>query len=315
MLSGLDGYVRTAAESRLLKCVVRRHKFWECLYPLVHWPHVKQWSQRHGLNPLFVLALIRKESGYHAAIQSCVGARGLMQIMPATAAWTAEKMNVGSYSLDSADDNIKLGTSETRDYVKGVFKNYWNYLCLYNEDVAAQTRRVLMEEGQSATMVGTKSTAATAMTSSSRNYVRVLMEEGESAGEVGTKSTAATIAPSTTDIALHRTGGEGDEGGESEEKGGECEKFESTDRALAMATTARKAPSTSKAVPQRMEEEEGDEGDEGEEKKRDEKDQDGPSTVEEDDGEDSGTESKGEFLSMRQPAVSEKDPSLDRKKC
>ena len=42
-------------------------------------------SLKHGIDPALVHALIEAESNYHAGARSQVGARGLMQVMPATA--------------------------------------------------------------------------------------------------------------------------------------------------------------------------------------------------------------------------------------
>lgn len=43
-------------------------------------------AQRQGLDPALVLAVVAVESGFHAEAVSPKGARGLMQLMPATAA-------------------------------------------------------------------------------------------------------------------------------------------------------------------------------------------------------------------------------------
>lgn len=56
------------------------------------------------------MALIRQESRFEKQIRSVVGATGLMQLMPETAAWIAEKLNLESYSLVDPEDNIRLGT-------------------------------------------------------------------------------------------------------------------------------------------------------------------------------------------------------------
>ncbi|MFN4279644.1 transglycosylase SLT domain-containing protein [Thermosynechococcus sp.] len=85
-------------------------RFWYALYPLPYWELVRKWSLARNLNPLLVMALIRQESRFEKDIRSAVGATGLMQLLPETAAWIAEKLNLKSYSLVDPEDNIRLGT-------------------------------------------------------------------------------------------------------------------------------------------------------------------------------------------------------------
>jgi soluble lytic murein transglycosylase len=69
-----------------------------------------------ALDPAYVYGLIRQESRFVMDARSGVGASGLMQIMPATAKWTAKKMGV-PYSHDMITDrdlNLKLGTQYLR---------------------------------------------------------------------------------------------------------------------------------------------------------------------------------------------------------
>lgn len=64
-----------------------------------------------GLDPAYVYGLIRQESRFITDARSGVGASGLMQIMPATARWTARKIGM-SYTPDmitDRDTNLKLG--------------------------------------------------------------------------------------------------------------------------------------------------------------------------------------------------------------
>ncbi|BAY51427.1 putative transglycosylase [Thermostichus vulcanus NIES-2134] len=85
-------------------------RFWYALYPLPYWELVKKWSLAHNLNPLLVMALIRQESRFEKDIRSVVGATGLMQLMPETAAWIAQQLNLEDYSLVDPEHNIRLGT-------------------------------------------------------------------------------------------------------------------------------------------------------------------------------------------------------------
>jgi soluble lytic murein transglycosylase len=85
---------------------------WEIFFPLRHWDLIKEESRRYGVDPFIVAGLIRQESVFNQTAISRVGARGLMQLMPATAQQIARKQNVAE--LTTADLynpvlNIKLG--------------------------------------------------------------------------------------------------------------------------------------------------------------------------------------------------------------
>ncbi|MEP6876138.1 MAG: transglycosylase SLT domain-containing protein [Burkholderiales bacterium] len=75
-----------------------------------------------GLDPAYVYGLIRQESRFIMDARSGVGASGLMQIMPATARWTAKKIGL-EYTPGMIADrgvNLKLGTS----YLKLVLDSF-----------------------------------------------------------------------------------------------------------------------------------------------------------------------------------------------
>ena len=61
-------------------------------YPAPYAGRVKTLSSTEGLDPALVYAVIRQESDFDEAAVSPVGARGLMQLMPATAAKVAAEM-------------------------------------------------------------------------------------------------------------------------------------------------------------------------------------------------------------------------------
>ncbi len=65
------------------------------------------------LDPAYVYGLIRQESRFVTDARSAVGASGLMQVMPATAKWTAKKIGLDykPSMLTDRDTNLRLGTA------------------------------------------------------------------------------------------------------------------------------------------------------------------------------------------------------------
>jgi soluble lytic murein transglycosylase len=88
--------------------------FWEMLYPFGWRSEVTAAAQRVGLDPFLVAAVVREESSYYPRALSRAGARGLMQLMPATARPMAEHRGLafaGGELLDDPGVNIEIGTA------------------------------------------------------------------------------------------------------------------------------------------------------------------------------------------------------------
>jgi soluble lytic murein transglycosylase len=83
-------------------------------FPMPFRDAVVERSQGIGLDPAYVYGLIRQESRFIMDARSHVGASGLMQVMPATARWTAKKIGLTELHADQITDrdtNIAIGTA------------------------------------------------------------------------------------------------------------------------------------------------------------------------------------------------------------
>jgi len=83
-------------------------------YPMPFRDAVVKRAQGISLDPAYVYGLIRQESRFIMDARSGVGASGLMQVMPATAKWTANKIGLTSFTADQINDrdtNITIGTA------------------------------------------------------------------------------------------------------------------------------------------------------------------------------------------------------------
>jgi soluble lytic murein transglycosylase len=87
---------------------------WEIMFPMIAWNTIKQEAKRFGVDPYIAAGLIRQESVFNPNAISRVGARGLMQVMPATGQQISRKQGIGAISaadLYNPTLNIKLGMS------------------------------------------------------------------------------------------------------------------------------------------------------------------------------------------------------------
>jgi soluble lytic murein transglycosylase len=122
-----SAYVREERYHLALR-IVRRHfgalstsgdpalprAFWEVIYPLGWRDEVAEAAQRSGLDPFLVAAVVREESSYYPRAVSRAGARGLMQLMPATAKPMADVRGwpfEGGGLLDDPRANLEMGTA------------------------------------------------------------------------------------------------------------------------------------------------------------------------------------------------------------
>lgn len=91
-------------------------------YPTPYRADVLAAAAEVGLDPAYMYGLIRQESRFQLAVRSHVGASGLMQVMPATAAWTARKLRI-SYEpalITERTTNLRIGAG----YLKLVLDDF-----------------------------------------------------------------------------------------------------------------------------------------------------------------------------------------------
>ncbi|KFE69925.1 lytic transglycosylase domain-containing protein [Hyalangium minutum] len=91
-------------------------------------------AQRNDIDPMLVIALIRCESSFNNYAVSGVGAMGLMQVMPDTGTYLADKagFRLGrSTNLFDAETNIELGTAYLANLIQR-FGNVEHALVAYN---------------------------------------------------------------------------------------------------------------------------------------------------------------------------------------
>jgi soluble lytic murein transglycosylase len=91
------------------------------LYPTYYWGEINRSAQSVGLDPNLVLAVIRQESAFDHTALSSAGARGLMQLMPATGRTLARRTRMRRFSeedLWQPRTSIQLGTRHLSDHLR-----------------------------------------------------------------------------------------------------------------------------------------------------------------------------------------------------
>ena len=117
-------------------------------YPMPFKDAVVARARQIGLDPAYVYGLIRQESRFIMDARSHVGASGLMQVMPATARWTAKKIGMDNFQakqINDRDTNIAIGTG----YLKLVLDNFGGSMPLAAAAYNAGPNRPKVWRGQS----------------------------------------------------------------------------------------------------------------------------------------------------------------------
>ena len=105
-------------------------------YPFLHRELVYKYALENDLSPFLIAGIIKVESGFKKDALSPKGAMGLMQIMPKTGRWAAEKINYHGYLEDNVlndpETNIKLGAWYLSFLQHEFYDNEILYLAAYN---------------------------------------------------------------------------------------------------------------------------------------------------------------------------------------
>lgn len=119
--------------------------FAEMIYPLAYESIVTTQAQEHDLDPFLVAAVIHAESRFNPNATSSAGARGLMQLMPATALGIANRMGDNSFTIAKLYDpttNIEYGTFHLQGLMGRYNSNVEAALAAYNGGGAVGDRYI-----------------------------------------------------------------------------------------------------------------------------------------------------------------------------
>jgi len=104
------------------------YKLIKFIFPLNYMDIIKKNSE--NIDPLIVISLIRQESAFNPEAKSGVGAKGLMQLMPATAKRFNRKVRVNH--LGNPEINIAIGTKYFKQLLQRFDGNLIFALASYN---------------------------------------------------------------------------------------------------------------------------------------------------------------------------------------
>jgi soluble lytic murein transglycosylase-like protein len=95
---------------------------------------ISQAGEKHHIDPDFITSVVRAESGFHPRAVSAKGARGLMQLMPQTAA------GLGVKDSFDTNENVQAGTQYLRQLLEKFDYDAVKALAAYNAGPDRVTR-------------------------------------------------------------------------------------------------------------------------------------------------------------------------------
>lgn len=106
----------------------------QLMYPVKYEKEIRFASQKYMVEPYIIASMINVESSYNRYAISSKGAVGLMQILPSTALWLSEQMEIENFEeglLTDVQTNILMGTYYLK-YLMTKFQNLTVVFCSYN---------------------------------------------------------------------------------------------------------------------------------------------------------------------------------------
>jgi soluble lytic murein transglycosylase len=105
------------------------------LRPVFYQDKINLYSREYGIDPLFIISIIKVESNFSKSAKSRNGAVGLMQLMPSTAEELAGELGYKNFApeyLTNPDVNIRLGVYYISKLQKEFNNNEILTLAAYN---------------------------------------------------------------------------------------------------------------------------------------------------------------------------------------
>jgi soluble lytic murein transglycosylase len=104
------------------------------IYPLNFEEIIQAEADSLNVDPIVVAAIVRQESAYSPHVVSRAGARGLLQIMPATGRWWAGRLKIRDYDIDllfHPEINVHMGAAYFADLLRR-YEDFQLSLIAYN---------------------------------------------------------------------------------------------------------------------------------------------------------------------------------------
>ena len=105
---------------------------WSLLYPQAYREFIVKYAEQAGIEPSLAYAVMRAESAFIPSAKSPVGARGLMQLMPDTAAMVMHAKKIDPVRLYDPELNIRLGSKHLRELLDKYNGNRIAVIASYN---------------------------------------------------------------------------------------------------------------------------------------------------------------------------------------